>query len=399
MKTRRAFVEALFQVLEGEEIPYCVLRNFDDVYEDASSDLDVGVEPEQVSHFKRCLNAAAAGTGFCLVHQARYTNYSFVYRHPQGAFVRVDVETEIRWRVFPVLNMAEIIALRRKRGAFYVPDPRHESVILFVAAVWRDSLRERYKKRLGALAREIANDGEPAQIFGACFGRAGRTLEAMQRAAALDSLPTLSWSAVKRSLVFNAFRSGRKLRAVIHNVAQDWQRFWQRLSRPPGIALLYLCGGEGPEEDANLFKRLEFLYPVQKLVKHTSKVSLGMGPRLRLSWTLRWRRVQTLFRGGMFVSYYRVLDNEDTLGAIQRASRCLYPSRVFFFVEPSAGCCWMGHPHTKFIRSCQSETRHAELIGFITAVLMRELNGSPRNIRNEEFDDVRQTGAKGVSQI
>src|SRR5689334_4174781 len=121
LKTRRRFLSALFQLLEQKHVPYCVLRNYEDVYEDASSDVDIAVAPSHLHAFKDCMDAAAIESDCALIHQARFTNHSFVYRHPHGQFVRVDVETEVRWRFFPVISAASVISLRRKCGEFYIP--------------------------------------------------------------------------------------------------------------------------------------------------------------------------------------------------------------------------------------------------------------------------------------
>ena len=167
-----------------------------------SSDVDIAVEPEHLDAFKQCLDAAAAASDCALIHQARYTNYSFVYRHPEGEFVRVDVETEVRWRIFPVLSASSIIRSRRKCGAFYIPHPRHESVILFVASVWRECVKERYRERLAALTAEFKDAEEVARTFRSCFGHAGPILQSAQQAIPLVALPQTVWPRVKRSIIF-----------------------------------------------------------------------------------------------------------------------------------------------------------------------------------------------------
>ena len=55
MSPRKEFLRALFRILEQKAVPYCVLRNYANIYENTSSDVDVAVEPQHVLRFKDCL--------------------------------------------------------------------------------------------------------------------------------------------------------------------------------------------------------------------------------------------------------------------------------------------------------------------------------------------------------
>src|SRR5690349_11119779 len=101
MRARAEFLGILFEVLERESLPYCILRNYERIYDDGASDVDLIVEEAQVEQLQECLSEAARRSGHFLVHRARYVNHSFVYGRQNGRFLRVDVETEVRWRFFP----------------------------------------------------------------------------------------------------------------------------------------------------------------------------------------------------------------------------------------------------------------------------------------------------------
>jgi hypothetical protein len=373
LKTRRRFLLAFFELLDQKDVPYCVLRNYENVYEDASSDVDIVVEPAHLESFKQCLDAAAAASGCAFIHQARYTNHSFVYRHPQGTFVRVDVETEVRWRVFPVLSASTVIKNRRKYGAFYIPHPIHESVILFVASIWRGCLKSRYRDRLAALAGEIEDAEEFSHAFRAGFGRVGSRLEAAERdLRTFFPSPTL-WRCAKCSIVFNTLSSNANIRAFFGYIIEDLHRFRQRLRNPPGISLLYICVAGAPNETPDLFKRMEFLFPMQKLAAHCLRLSPGQSDGARLGLKGRLRRLFTLFKGGIFLRYYEVSNDAEVPRVAGMISRFLYPSRAFFCAQTSRGF-WMGHAQTRFMTDCPADSlvssRHDELIRFITGILM-----------------------------
>src|SRR5580765_7459865 len=118
MNSRKAFLLALFRILEEKKVPYAVVRNYEDIYSSTTTDVDVAVESEELVRFKQCLAEAAATTGHVEVLRARYVNFSYVYLHPEGGFLRIDAETETRWRVFPVLSAKAVVALRRKHAEF-----------------------------------------------------------------------------------------------------------------------------------------------------------------------------------------------------------------------------------------------------------------------------------------
>src|SRR5262249_1598162 len=111
---RKAFLSALFKSLELNGVPYCVLRNYEAIYEDTGSDIDLAVEPEDIKRLTQSLEEAGRASGFSFVQRAWYINYSFVYRHETAGFLRIDFETEVRWRIFPVLTAKSVIGLRRR---------------------------------------------------------------------------------------------------------------------------------------------------------------------------------------------------------------------------------------------------------------------------------------------
>src|SRR5947208_8411292 len=114
MSPRGEFLSALFTILERHGVGYCVLRNYQDLYDDESSDVDLAVQPEEVPALEAALAEAADASGHRLVQRARFINYSQVYWHPEGGFLRLDYDTEFRWRIFPVLTSKAVITLRRK---------------------------------------------------------------------------------------------------------------------------------------------------------------------------------------------------------------------------------------------------------------------------------------------
>src|SRR5438105_13548764 len=105
MNPRGEFLSALFRILDEKSVPYCVQRNYENIYAESSSDVDFAVEPEHLESLNACFAKAAAAANYRLIHTARYVNYSYVFWHPEDAgdsipgtrhssLLRLDVETE-----------------------------------------------------------------------------------------------------------------------------------------------------------------------------------------------------------------------------------------------------------------------------------------------------------------
>lgn len=374
MNPRREFLTALFRILDERAVPYCVLRNYNNIYDDTSSDVDLAVESEHVLNLKACLGEAAVATNHHFVLRARYVNFSYVYWHPAGGFLRIDMETEVRWRVFPVLTAKSIVTLRRKEGAFYIPHPRHESVILFVAAVWRGNLSERYRTQLARLYRQLADPGELRRTLRSTFGSMGEELAAYQ-ARIVEAPPDRRvWRAAKWALIRNAFRDAPSRNALFEYLAGDVKRLIERLRQPPGISLLYVSSAQSARDMDDFFRRIKFLYPTEKSATHAFRVSPKEGAHFgRLGVRLRAKRLYSLFKGGLFIRSYYLDGDKDIRRLIGMHSRYLYASRTFVWAEDSRFRTCLGHAASGFMADLNpvggAAVSNDKAIGFISRIL------------------------------
>jgi len=380
---RQEFLATLFQLLEEQAVPYCVSRNYQAIYEDTSSDVDLVAQPDQVVHLEHCLRAAALASNHRVVLHTHYINSSYVYWHPDGGFLRVDVETEVRWRVFPVLSAKAVVTLRRPQGAFYIPHPRHESVILITAALWRAHLSERYRQQLARLYSQVANPEELQRTFRACFGKVGpELLDCLATSPGQIPGPRL-WSNAKRSLLLNTFRDAPNRRAGLRYLVTDLKRFTARLWQPPGLSILYASNGRpGPNLD-NFFQRTKLLYPLEKSELYDSQISphtpvsrVGLGLRLQA------RRLYALFKGGMFICSRQLSDEGAFKKIIRTHSRYLYPSRSFVWIEPAQGQTLLAHVQTGFMAELNPNGGARDpsdgIIEFISRILERRTRRRPK---------------------
>jgi thymidylate kinase len=369
MNRRREFLQALFQKLDERGVAYCVQRNYEDLYTNNASDIDFVCEAESLGSFNFCLERAATLTGYRLVLRTRYINYSQVFWYPEDSFMRLDLETEIRWRVFPILSAKAINCLRRRKGDFYVPHPRHESVILFAAGIWRGTLSERYRIQLAGLYQELKDLEQLRRTFRAVFGHIGDALAECQSVIASQEPSPGLLKAARRSIVGNALRHRPNRLAVLRYLMLDARRLAQRVRQPPGLSLLYLTSARPPSNIAHLLRSIESLYPAQKTVIR----SLEATTHVRLGWRLAWRRLYTLFKGGLFISCHQLRNDLDLAKTLPRHISHTFPFRSFVWLENSRFETTLAHLGTGFMAEVpptdDSSVRSERLVQFIGAEL------------------------------
>ena len=304
--TRKEFLTTFFASLEANGVRYCVMRNYDDLYADATTDVDMLLSSYSLERFERCLRGAAEQTGFHFVHSARYVNYSHVFWHPRAGFIRIDFETEVRWRLFTVLKARELLDRRRRHQEFFIPHPEDESAILFVAAIWRSLLSERYRQQLAALHRACPDATGLHRTLMRAFGEAGRALADFQAHATTGIFDQKLMRRVRRSLLFQTHLHWWRLTDLVRNTVSDFIRLGNRLHRPAGISFLFVSSHECPRNFDDLLRRINFLFPSRKCIIQSFDLTAQETTRARWGLRLRWLRLWTLFKGGLFLRAYRL---------------------------------------------------------------------------------------------
>jgi hypothetical protein len=347
--SRREFLTTFFASLEANGVRYCVMRNYENLYADASTDVDVLLSPYSLERFERCLRGAAEQTGFHFVHSARYVNYSHVFWHPRAGFIRIDFETEVRWRLFTVLNARELLDRRQRHQEFFIPHPEDESVILFVAAIWRGLLSDRYRQQLATLHLGCVDPTGLRRILVRAFGEAGRVLAAFQAQAVTGTFDQRLVRRVRRSLLFQTHLHWRRLIDLGRNSVSDFVRLGNRLRRPAGVSFLFVSSHERPRNFDDLMRRINFLFPAKKCIIQSFDLTAQGTTRARWGLRLRWLRLWTLFKGGLFLRAYRLAKDADLPRVVRTHARYLYPSRTFVCGEDSGGRLYFAHVSTGFM--------------------------------------------------
>lgn len=380
---RRTFLVTLFQALAANGVRYCVQRNYDQIYTDTDTDVDLLLSPYSLARFQRCLRETAATTAWHLVQAVRFGDHSWVFWQPTTGFLRIDFATEVRWQLFPVLSARDVLDSSVACGEFYVPAPEVESVILLTAALWRGKLSERYRQRLAVLHARSPDRARQQEIFARAFGGSGIELAAFQARAATAVFDAALVGRGRRSLALTALTPGRKFASFLGHLLTDAGRLRERWCRPAGVSLLLVSSQPRARSFADLTARLEFLFPEQKNTVIATGVESHAQARKPWSREILQKRRRTLFKGGLFVRAYQVPTEADLARVVRSHTGYAHPERTFVCVEDRTGTLYLAHLGSGVMTTIKAtapldETAFGSaLVRFFATVLERPVRASP----------------------
>ena len=369
---RKRFLTRFFGLLEANGVRYCMLRNYDDLYGNPTTDLDMIVSEHSLKCFEQCLRESAEEMDFHFVHAARYVNFSWVFWNPLAGFIRVDYETDIRWRVFTVLSAREVLDRSRRHQEFFIPHPEHEIAILFVAALWRGELTDRYRHQLGKLYAACEDKESLRESLMISFGQAGHAMTDFEDLPSMFDQRFFSW--LRLSLALRTHLIWPRFPGVFKNLWIDALRFVERVFNAAGVSLLFVSSNEKQPDFTEMLREIEFLFPIKKnLLEH---VDLSKSTLTSHGWRMRWRRVRTMFKGGLYIRAYRVTNDSDIPRVIRSHTRHIYSARTFICGEDSGGKLYFGHAKSGFMTSVDNGddggmTFRKSFIEFVSDVLER----------------------------
>lgn len=290
---RAEFLRALFQKLDASGISWCCLRNHRELFEDSRSDVDLMILPEDIPLFEIFLEETCRETGTRMAQEASYLNFSRTYLTPAGHWVRVDYETEIRWRVFPVLSARSVLLRRVRTDGIWIASPADEAVVIWLAALFRSSLSDRYRARLIQLDEGMRKFPVAAsRVYQEAFGRFGRHLWMRQQEIARSGNTGDCWGDLKLALIFRLFSGPTLMTQFFSYFGYDLRRVFRRLLKPRGVYLSVESALWTRADSLELLWKLDRVFPISK------SLLLPQGSSGR-SWPQKTKIIKTLFKGGL----------------------------------------------------------------------------------------------------
>jgi thymidylate kinase len=339
---REQLLLELFRRLEDQQVRYCVLRNFQGLFHNPDSDVDLLVEPADLARAFDCLAAASTATNHQIILQNRFVNYSYVLWDGVDHLIRIDLQTEERWRIFEVLSAKEILDARCRESSFFVPHSNHRCVILLLTAAWKNELQDRYADRLIGLVAECQNIAALQAVLERALGRASLLLvdrDYLNRTAATIWVPKLRRSVIRKTLL----TPSRALRSFRH-LLTDTGRLLGRLRRPPGVILKIFAPPGVLPHIHNALYGLEFLYAMKQ-----TRMQTGSDARRRLPWGTWWRNIvesqRCLIRCGIYLQICPVPSDVElsALMAQHCGSGHWHPERTLICIVDDSGHGQLAH--------------------------------------------------------
>ena len=205
--SRPAFLRLLFRLLDEHDIRYCVLHSYEGLPDDLPSDLDLAVHPRDVARLPfvfRHLQERGYRPVQCVNYAVKGYCFDFVWFEGLSLnSVSVDITYEYRYGGLILIPGEELVAGRRKRGDFWVPDPKVEFAYLLAKKTFKGTVPAHQEKRLRLLVEELGSP-KAENVAGHLFRESSKrqVVEACSRGSADGLLgghrKSLYWATVAR---------------------------------------------------------------------------------------------------------------------------------------------------------------------------------------------------------
>jgi len=284
MDDRSYVLQALFDLLEEDGIPYCVVGDPRGLPEHIASDVDLVVPHDAFAEMPRAL------AWFCRTFDLRLVQ---MIRHEQSALyfilawsgetgelrtLAIDVCSDYRRAGRRLLGAEELLTQRERavdesgtEQGYYVPAPYMQFIYYLLKKVDKLELNSAHGEYLTELWR---SDSYRATREIARFWHAPADAELLERAAGHGE-----WAAVRAQLPRLRRAMRRVARLTVVDATGELGRRLGRLRAPTGLVVA-LLGPDGAGKSSVIERMMEDLAPVFRRVR-----SMHLRPRMR--W---WRR-------------------------------------------------------------------------------------------------------------
>lgn len=244
--TRTRFLSACLQALHTAEIPFCISRNHREFWEDGPSDVDMIVSPGRLGEVVLGITSAACQTGYRLVARTLFDNLCLVFHAPGAGYVRLDLDTAVRWQTRTLLAADVVLESRIPQDGLPIPSPHHEALILLCQCAWSGKAKPTYRERLATLNN---TDTRVSRFLESQFQF---DRESLTRLIAGESAAHLQL----------CFQRARQPQDRIGNSLALISRSLRRIYSPPGI--LIDCPHLQNQLRTTTAAKLELLFPTAK---------------------------------------------------------------------------------------------------------------------------------------
>lgn len=267
--SKKKFLRDLFSSLNQANIPYCVSRNVMEIFQDTSSDIDLIVPNSSTRQVETLCEDIAKRHSFQRIARIQFTNLCLVYWSAADGFVRLDLDTELRWSICEIATSTELLTGRYMQNGVMVIAPKAELWVMADRLVWMKGFTPRYAQRV----RELLSNTSPFDTYS--------TLTP----SVTSLLQQEDFSGLRRFLVKRLLRSPQYWIKGIRYFYRDLRRFVERMIAPPGVLIQDSSPPSGLDW-LSVFQCMSLAFPLKKSVLSDKSFT---------------KIVKALFRGGIAV--------------------------------------------------------------------------------------------------
>ena len=235
-------VRAVFAAWNQAGVDWLVLRNYENLPDSTTNDIDVLIGPAHLDRAEKILLEEAERAQFRLHNKAAFATLAFYFSHKDsGVVIHFDLFTALKWRTFHFLRCDRFLERKRNIGLFAVPHVAHEAATSLLATmIYTGQVKEKYKPAIQA-----GFAAEPAEAAAVLAGSYGESLAefvvdagAAGRWSEIEAAtPRLRQNLIARQVCNHPLES-------IRSASADAMRILNRFFWPPGLSLV-LCGADG----------------------------------------------------------------------------------------------------------------------------------------------------------
>jgi thymidylate kinase len=236
------FVTAVFRAWQQAGIAFLVLRNYENLPQSISNDIDILLNPSQRRAAEDSLLATAGNSGFRLHNRAEFATLALYFSSKRSnAQVHFDLFTALKWRSFDFLRCDEFLERRINRNLFSIPHSADEAATNLLAnMIYTGKVKEKYKPSIttGFRNEPAAATTLLAKAYGPELAEFVVANGAKENWSQLEAAtPALRRALITRQLIGRPF-------ATLASFVKDGARLFKRILHPPGLTVV-LCGADG----------------------------------------------------------------------------------------------------------------------------------------------------------
>ena len=232
---------SVFRAWDEAGIEFLILRNYENLPETTTNDIDVLVSTKDLEDAERVLLGAARLSGFRLHNRAEFATLALYFSSEEStAQAHFDLFTTLKWRSFDFLDCADFLRNRVARGIFWVPRPAHEAATNLLAnLIYKGRVKEKYKPLISA--GFAAEPDAAEELISKTYGRIrAQNIVAAGRRQDWNFLESAG-PALRRALVWRQLQNPIR---TIGSLLADTRRLLHRFLHPPGLTVVF-CGPDG----------------------------------------------------------------------------------------------------------------------------------------------------------